>query len=48
MVWAKHHCLSPPLGIIGNHFIRSEPDKILGAERILAMDLPTHSGEVLL
>lgn len=26
MVWAKHHCLSPPKGIIGNHFIRSEQD----------------------
>ena len=38
MVWAKHHCLSPPKGIIGNHFFRSEPDKILGGERILAMD----------
>ena len=25
-----------------------EVNKILGGERILAMDLPTHSGEVLL
>ena len=37
--WAKRHWLSPVRGIIGYHFIRSESDKMLGDERILAMEL---------